>query len=253
MRRVAILAVLATFALGAVAQASTTVSQSFNEGGHVSLTPSASGCENNPGPYITLSGALTLKGVNAKLIFTNNTHFTHVTSADVTADVEIIPEGSAITVVKQPSQGGVDGNPWIYLQFKDGKGNEVGGPELLGRCVQGLTKADKDFSIPSGVKATVTSGDCDNSGGPSISLNGELRLGGISADIILTNNAKFTHASGADVVIGIVIIPEGQSITFAKQPPQGGVGGNPIIYIEFTRKDGSVIGSPFRLGRCNQL
>ena len=228
------------------------VHQTFPQGAHVSLAATASGCENNPGPYITINGALTLSGVSARVILTNNRRFTHVTSADVTGDIEIIPLGQQIQINKQPVLGGVGGNPWIYLQFSDGE-RTLGKPTLLGRCVQGLKLVDKDFDIPTGADASVDSDACSNSGGPFITLSGELRLGGLNGHLILTNNAKFTHATSADVVIDIVLIPAGQSIVFAKQPPLDGAGGNPFIYVQFLDGSGSAISSPLFVGRCNQL
>jgi len=50
--------------------------------------------------------------------------------------VVLIPAGQSITFAKQPSLGGTGGNPWIYLQFLDGKGGALTDPVLLGRCVQ---------------------------------------------------------------------------------------------------------------------
>jgi len=238
--------------LASVASAAT-VSQNLSQTASVNLSATPSGCENNPGPFITLNGELKLSGVTARIILSNNEKGTHTASSDVTADVVIIPAGESITIAKQPPQGGVGGNPWIYLQFCDGHGSDLGSPQLLGRCVQGLTNAKGAFSIPSGANCNVSTGDCTNSGGPNITLSGEIRLGGLGAKLILTNNAKFTHATSADVVVSVVLLPEGQSITFAKQPPLGGAGGNPLIYLQFLSGSGSPIGSKILLGRCNQL
>ena len=212
-----------------------------------------SGCENNPGPYITLDGDLTLGGLGARIILSNNAKGTHTASADVFADVTLIPAGEKFQIAKQPSRGGVGGNPWIYFQFLDGQGGSLCAPIKLGRCVQGLTNASGVFSILTGANCNITSGDCTNSGGPFITLNGELRLGGLNGRLILTNNAKFTHAAADDVVLDIVLLEDGKSITFAKQPPLGGAGGNPLIYVQFMSGSGAPIGSKILLGRCNQL
>ena len=244
---------LALAALATASGAAGSINQSLPQRGHVSLSASATGCENNPGPFITLDGELTLSGVNARIILTNNRRFTHVTSADVTADVVLIPVGEEIVIHKQPSLGGVGGNPWIYLQFTDGK-KALGKPQLLGRCVQGLRKAELDFTIPTGAHVNTSSeGGCDNSGGPNITLSGELRLGGLCGQLIFTNNAKFTHATSADVTVDIVLLPEGRTITFAKQPPLGGAGGNPLIYVQFLDGSGAELTAPIFVGRCNQI
>ena len=222
----------------------------FNQRANLAMTTTTSGCDNSPGPYITVNGSLTLSGVNARIILTNNRKFTHVTSADVTADVEIIPLGKEIKIAKQPVLGGVGGNPWFYLQFTDGK-KAYGKPQLLGRCKQGLDPVSAGFDIPTKALTTV-SGSCSNRG-PDITLSGELRLGGLSAKLILTNNAKFTHVSKHDVVVDLVLLPAGESIVFAKQPPLGGAGGNPFIYVQFLDTWGNELSAPTYVGRCNRL
>jgi len=252
MRRIGVVALALSACLATVASAAT-VTKSLNQIATVNISATPSGCENNPGPFITLNGELRLSGINAKILLSNNVKFTHMASADVAADVVLIPAGQAITIAKQPSRGGVGGNPWIYFQFTDPSGRELGAPVLLGRCVQGLTNASGSFAIPSGVNMTVTGGDCSNSGGPNITLSGEIRMGGLNGRIILTNNAKFTHATSADVVVDVVLLADGQSLTFAKQPPLGGAGGNPWIWVQFTSGSGDAIGSPILLGRCVQL
>ena len=231
-----------------------TVSASLSQQAHLSLSATASGCTNNPGPFVTVNGELKLSGVNARIVLTNNAKFTHVGKEDITADVVLIPAGQSIQIAKQPPQGGVGGNPWIYLQFQNCKGALLGsGPTLLGRCVQGLNTTSLDFTIPTGATATVTSGGCSNSPGPFITLDGELRLGGLCASLIFTNNAKFTHSTSSDVTVDVILVPEGQSITFSKQPPLGGAGGNPFIYVQFLSGSGQELGSPILVGRCVQL
>ena len=229
------------------------INASLSQNGSCKINATTSGCSNNPGPYITIDGEMKLSGVKAQIILTNNARFTHVASADVKADVVLIPAGETIRIAKQPSQGGVGGNPWIYLQFTDGKGADLGRPQRLGRCVQGLNPAGIDFRIPTSVAANLASGECENSGGPYITLDGELKMGGLCAKLILTNNAKFTHAAAADVVINVVLLEEGKSVTFHKQPSLGGAGGNPWIYVQFLGGSDEKLGSPILVGRCNQL
>ena len=128
------LTVAAALTLLAAQGSAATISQSFVQSAHVSVQTSASGCENNPGPYITIDGGLTLSGLNARIVLTNNTKFTHVASADVVADISLIPVGTNLTFHKQPSQGGVGGNPIIYVQFLSGNGSPLSGYIKLGRC-----------------------------------------------------------------------------------------------------------------------
>ena len=221
----------------------------------VSVTTSvtAAACTNNPGPFITLSGELALGGITARLTFSNNAKGTHTHTEDVTTDVVIIPAGEKITFAKQPPQGGVGGNPLIFIQFTDEAGNPLSDEIFLGRCVQGLNPASASLSLPADASVTVTTGSCDNSPGPFITLSGEIALGGINARLIFRNNVRGTHTHTEDVTVDVVILPAGETIRFAKQPPLGGVGGNPRISIQFLDGSGNPLGDPIFLGRCVQL
>jgi hypothetical protein len=246
------------FALAAlsICLATTASAASFRttvkQNARVSLTATPSGCENNPGPYITLNGEIGLSGVTARIILTNNAKFTHVASGDVSADVVLIPAGESIRIAKQPSRGGVGGNPWIYFQYTDCKGGTIGAPIKLGRCVQGLGNVNGNFPIPTAIAAALTGG-CSNNPGPFITLGGDLRMGGLCGQIIFTNNAKFTHVASEDVCIDVTLLEDGKTLTFAKQPPLGGAGGNPHIWVEFLDGSGHDLCDPIYVGRCVQL
>ena len=234
------------------AMAAGTASASFPMRATVTTTATASECSNNPGPFISLDGTITLGSIDARLRFSNNLRGTHEHAEDIVTTVSLTA-GEPIRFAKQPPEGGVGGNPYIYLQFNDcATGQPTGTAIKLGRCVQGLSIASADILVQALVNATVTSGSCDNAPGPYITLNGELSLGGACATLIFTNNAKFTHVSVEDVTVGVTLIPAGQRISFAKQPPEGGVGGNPHIYLQFF-SGGAPIGSEIYLGRCVQL
>jgi hypothetical protein len=95
-------------------------------------------CENNPGPFITVDGFLAVSGLKARFIFRNNDNPAggpHKADAVVTST--LIDTGAQIKFPKQPSLGGVGGNPWIWVQWIDGDGDPLGDEIPLGRCVQG--------------------------------------------------------------------------------------------------------------------
>jgi len=232
----------------------TTVSAWVPEGITAHTDVSTSGCDNSPGPYITLSGELALGGLGIELIFQNNVKGTHTHVEETTATVIVIPAGDSITIPKQPVLGGVGGNPFIWLQFTDANGNALSGEIFLGRCVQGLMAADGSFVISALASATVEGGSCSNHGS-TISLSGELSLSGINARLIFRNNDNPVggpHQHNEDTTVTIVLIPAGTTIEFPKQPPLGGVGGNPWIYLAFTDAQGNPVSERFLLGRCVQ-
>jgi hypothetical protein len=207
------------------------------------------GCDNSPGPQITLSGDLKLGGVKARITLSNNAKGTHTTTVVGQFDVDLFL-GGTIEIPKQPVLGGVGGNPLIYLQFTDGKGNNLSSEFFLGRCVQGLA-VNADVINAALALLTLTASDCSNNPGPYITLGGEMVLSGLHAKIIFRNNVKGTHQ--AESTADVVIIGDNTPITIPKQPVLGGVGGNPLITIQLFHSDGTPINDPILLGRCVQL
>ena len=231
-------------------QADQQVSTGFSLPMQVNAVVDESGCQNHPGPTITLGGEIKLGGLNARLTFMNNTKGTHTATVVSQFDVNLLLDGSTIEIPKQPVQGGVGGNPHIYLQFHDGKGTDMSEEFYLGRCVQGL-KVSADLLQEAVARADVHADGCSNRKGPFVTLDGELVLGGLHARIIFRNNVKGTHT--AEDTRDVTIVLEGSKIVLPKQPVKGGVGGNPIISIQFLHGDGTPIGEPVVLGRCVQL
>lgn len=225
----------------------------FSMPASLNVNPSVELCENNPGPYITLDGDVTLGGLGGRLIFRNNMKGTHEHEEDVIVRVSLVPKGEQIKFNKQPSQGGVGGNPWIYAQFMHNLGAAFTGEILLGRCVQGLDPAAIGFLLPSSATVEIAGGSCSNHPGNNISVSGALTLGGIDATLIFRNNEKGTHEHEEDTKIGIEILPKDGDISFAKSPHDGGAGGNPLVFFQFTDGDDVPMGSEILLGRCTKL
>src|SRR5437773_34382 len=99
------------------------------------------GCENSPGPFISMDASLAYEGLGVQVIFRNNDNpVGGPHEATRSQPLSIIPPGLSCTFPKQPVQGGVGGNPWILAGFLDGGGAKLDDPTLLGRCVQ-LSKA----------------------------------------------------------------------------------------------------------------
>lgn len=174
----------------------------------------------------------------------------------MTVKTMFIPTGSKIVIPKQPVRGGVGGNPFIWVQLVDGSGQAVTGEIYLGRCVQGLFNFDASLATAVKALANVVVDDCANSPGPYISLDGALTFTkGLQARFIFRNNDNPVGGPHVTTVMsdGIVLIPTGVSVTFPKQPVQGGVGGNPWISAQWRNGDGSPIGEEVLLGRCEQL
>jgi hypothetical protein len=216
------------------------------------LRPTTVKCSNT-GPDIELEGVLSIRGIKTEVILRNNLKGTHETSAQVDATVEVLADGHEIVIPKQPSRGGVGGNPHIWLQFESDKGKPLGQPKYLGRCVQGLKAAHLDFEMLSRLDADIVTGDCSNSPGPYITLSGAFGLAGINAKLIFTNNAKWTHVAAEDVCVDLLVLKPGEKLVFHKSPAMGGAGGNPHVFLRFFDHKGGALCDEISLGRCKQM
>ncbi len=118
---------------------------------------------------------------------------------------------------------------------------------------QPVSSSQFHAAFPMDVSATVTSDlNCSNSPGPTITLNGEVALSGLNGKLIFSNNLRRTHEHSEYISVNFVLIPDGETISFSKQPPLGGVGGNPHIWFQFLNAEGDPISEEFYLGRCVQ-
>jgi hypothetical protein len=243
-----LLALLITLSLTAAVRAEQ-VSARLTMAMEVNGTVNSSGCNNSGGPRVTLSGEIILGGIQAELIFQNNAKGTHTATASYGTNVVLIPLGGAISIPKQPVQGGVGGNPHISIQFHDGEGNNLTEETYLGRCVQGLS-ISPSFIREVIALADVTALDCGNQG-PVISIGSTITFGGLHARFIFRNNAKGTHT--AEAIRDVALVINGSQVTLPKQPVRGGVGGNPLISIQFLDGDGDELDDPILLGRCTHL
>ncbi len=107
-------------------------------------------------------------------------------------------------------------------------------------------------SMPVRVQGVMDASGCDNSTGPTITLSGELSLGGVSADLIFRNNERGTHTATERTDVEVVILPDGEAIRIPKQPVLGGTGGNPFIWIQLLDERGKSLTGEIFLGRCVQ-
>ena len=232
-----------------VAQAEVQVTKTFGMPLQVDGSVTATGCNNRGGPEVTLEGEIHLGGLQMQLILQNNVKGTHKVTVTSTS-VVVLAVGESITIPKQPVRGGAGGNPHIFIQFHNGSGNNLTDEIYLGRCVQGLSVTPELLNTIIAA-ADIATTDCSNSGGPWITLGGTLTFSGLHARIIFRNNLQGTHE--ADVVRDVTLIAQGSQLSIPKQPVRGGAGGNPIIYFRFLQGDGTPVGEPVKLGRCNQI
>jgi hypothetical protein len=214
-------------------------------------------CANNPGPFIYFSGVASSVGFGVTTIFRNNMKGTHEYEEEAYIEASLLPAGQMIVIPKQPSRGGVGGNPFIWIQFEDADGNAISDEIFIGRCVQGSSfKGAQDVAGGAVAYADYTVAGCENSPGPNISFESGLSMNGLNARIIFRNNDNPVggpHEAVVESSSVATVIPVGTAWTFPKQPVLGGVGGNPWIWTQFTNASANALSDEILLGRCEQL
>jgi hypothetical protein len=211
-------------------------------------------CSNNPGPKITFSGLAGTAGFGVRTIFRNNMDGTHTYIDSAKVDVALQPTGQQITIPKQPVLGGVGGNPFIWVQFINDKGEAVSGEIFIGRCVQGYTfKGAQQVAEGATASAKYNVSGCSNHPGPNITFDAGISYKGLSAVVIFRNNVNGPHEASRTLSGPVQVIPSGLAFSFPKQPVLGGVGGNPWIWTQFLNGQGAVVSDEILLGRCVQL
>jgi hypothetical protein len=214
-------------------------------------------CANNPGPKITFNGLASTIGFGVRTVFRNNAKGTHEYTDETNVDVTLQPDGSQITIPKQPVLGGTGGNPFIWIQFLNENGNPMGDEIFIGRCVQGYTfKGVQQVAESAQAYSDYTISGCENSPGPNITFDAGISLAGINAVIIFRNNDNPVggpHEASDVLSSPLSVIPTGTAFTFPKQPVLGGVGGNPWIWTQFLDGKASTVSDEILLGRCEQL
>ncbi len=222
-----------------------------------SVTVHAGSCTVGNGA-ITLDGAITVDGIGAQLIFTNNRNqFTHESTADFAADLVIVPEGGSLSVPTLSTDGNTISDPYVWVRFVDDQGQALSDEVYLGHCSEGLSDAQVSLDLPAeAVVFDSTRASCSNHPGPEITLDAELSLGAATAQIVLRDRADPASDTGTPLQEAIFEQPvttTGKTFPFPKQPVQGGVGGNPWIFLELSDGAGSAVGNRVLLGRCVQL
>src|SRR5438093_7756947 len=223
--------------------------------GSISACSAADGGSNTPGPQITFSGGSFLGGYGVEMTFTNNMKGTHTYTDGHTVDVTVMPADEPIVIPRRPGLGGAGGNPFIWVQFVGANGAALSDEIFVGRCVRGAGwHVTQSAVTTASAYATFTVTGCENSPGPYINFTSGVTMAGMSARIIFRNNDNPVGGPHeADVTRTVAVIPVGLNLTFPKQPVLGGVGGNPWIFAGFTDVNGTELGEPTLLGRCEQL
>jgi hypothetical protein len=105
------------------------------------------------------------------------------------------------------------------------------------------------FSVPGHAEVNVTEDSwCDNTG-PHITLSSTVNIGGYSLLMTFQNNVKGTHKYQTVGVATLELVNATDPSLppqIWKQPPLGGVGGNPFIYYQDPN------GANYYIGRCVQ-
>jgi len=127
-KRVAALGILAV-GMATPALAQKTVSRSFAMPGQVNAMMSMTGCQNAPGPQITMEGEISLGGLTVEMLFRNNVKGTHTYTVQNAVEVEAVAADSTM-------EGSMSLDTGMKGRFIfPNNDNPVGGPHATDRTV----------------------------------------------------------------------------------------------------------------------
>jgi hypothetical protein len=237
--------------LAATTAASPEVQQSFSLPVHATGTAQLSGCNTADGVSVALNGQLALPSLGARLTFYNNEKGTHGAAVEARGEASVIPAGATMTIPSQSAQSSVSGQPSVSVQLVDGGGRPLTRETDLGTCRGSLAPLRGDFTLPATIRATVTS--CQNNAGASLALSGALTIdAAVTARVTLREDRPGGSSSATTGTLQFQVVPDQETIQFAKQPVNGGAAGNPWIYLQFLDATGAPFGQEFLIGRCAQ-
>lgn len=251
---------------------------SFNVPVQVTTQIDGSSTCDNTGPHITFKNFLLIGDHWVQFTFQNG-GANHVATAYAQAVLDLSQAGNSGNpyIPKQPSNFGVGGNPFIYFE------NDLDGiPHYLGRCVQdfgnGYDNPNSRWTAKGSAGGwadfVVSTFGCSNKGGSTLTFDGTNGEGGVNGHLVLTNSylgdgKPFPQHSNSSILasVGLQFAPP-WSDGIPKQPPLGGVGGNPDIFYNTGLYTPPVIDPPAAgvwapdvagsdpgqsLGKCNQM
>lgn len=197
-------------------------------------------CSNHQGAYVNFGGSYEVGSINAHVHFkSGKTSVLGSGDSEFVENVEVVPATSG-SFNKQPSLGGVGGNPYIWVQINNDAWI------YAGRCVQGFRMViDRTYQVPSTVSTFNKSMTCSNTESSMVIDDAQVTSGSIPMQVMLDSQwtgqmRPSTKAAGVTVTIN-----GSGSFTSGHRPR--GMGGNPDILLGFgTNSAGS-------LGKCKAL
>jgi hypothetical protein len=102
-------------------------------------------------------------------------------------------------------------------------------------------------TVPATVTSTV-SATC--TAGTTVRVTGELALGGLSAEIILRNNAKGTHEATEEAAASAVLVPADHTLEIPTQTASGQAVADPVLSVQLLDASGQPVGAETVLGPC---
>jgi len=107
----------------------------------------------------------------------------------------------------------------------------------------------QSVSIPARVQGTLTTASCTVGSGPTITLGGELALGGLAADVIFRNNVKGTHEHVDELAASTVLLPANATLVIPAQSMTGPIL-DPVISVQIVDDAGQPVSAEIALGAC---
>jgi hypothetical protein len=207
-------------------------------------------CSVEGGNVVVTAGTIDLRGMAVRLDFRNNQKGTHTATRTQTFDMGRVKlAGDSVSTVNRTAP---DSDARVWMQLVDRDENPISDEVFIGRCGQAAGAVTTRAPVAASATLTTATRNCGRSNGPVINVATMLDVQGMKVKFIFRESEDPSAPVVATWIspAGLTLVNENQSINLAKQPSQGGVGGNPWIYATFVDSTGRALSEEILLGRC---
>lgn len=204
---------------------------------------------------VRCSGALQLRGPQARLLFRPSADAGPSRTAAITSDSPCAPESPHVYVPERVLRAQCDPRPYAWVDFEDGAGNPLVGPVCVGRVERKPLTEERDFVVPASMTVWIAARELNPRRGPVVDLSGELSFpGGIELVIRLGSDCGLRgEPSGHVEVARVPVLPPGVTVPITRCEMTPGAPGNPEVSVLLRDFSGAEAGGEMAIGRCVRL
>ena len=201
---------------------------------------------------LIMDGSATFGAIAAQVSFRNDPRGLHPYLEAGAAEAVLIEPSFTLPLKRSRVLAPARGDALVALRWFDSDFVPLGLETVLGRLSAAPFQTTLSTRLPMAVSFSVTAIDSGDEGGPTLELSGHWALEkGILAALGFQGEGRRGTPQPEDAAH--LVLPVGSGQTLPERPARGGVGGYPMISVQFRTGVGAPISPEYVLGRCVSL